>query len=41
MPGCGSRVCLRVNVEKINLFSEDGSANLLTGVINDLNAREG
>ena len=41
MPSCGSRVCLRVNVEKINLFSGDGSANLLTGVINDLNAREG
>ena len=40
MPGCGSRVCLRVNVEKINLFSEDGSANLLTGVKNDLNAGE-
>lgn len=32
----GSRVNLTINTGKVNVFSEDGSANLLTGVQNDL-----
>lgn len=31
----GSKVSLRLNVEKINLFTSDGKQNLLTGVRND------
>jgi len=32
----GSRVDLTINTGKVNVFSEDGSRNLLTGVRNDL-----
>lgn len=32
----GSEVKLKVNMNKVNVFSEDGERNLLTGVINDL-----
>ncbi|MEG2701859.1 MAG: ABC transporter ATP-binding protein, partial [Clostridia bacterium] len=32
----GSKISLNVNTGKINLFTEDGSANILTGVKNDL-----
>jgi len=32
----GSRISLGVNTEKINLFSSDGSQNLLSGVNNDV-----
>ena len=32
----GTPVSLRLNTEKANLFSPDGSRNLLNGVINDL-----
>ena len=32
----GTEVRLRLNTEKANLFSRDGSRNLLTGVENDL-----
>ena len=32
----GSRVNLTINTGKVNIFNEDGSANLLTGVQNDL-----
>ena len=35
----GTRIRLTVNTEKVNIFSEDGSANLLAGVVND-NAME-
>lgn len=31
----GTEICLTVKSEKINVFSEDGSRNLLTGVQND------
>ena len=31
----GTEVYLAVNTEKVNLFSADGSANILTGVVND------
>ena len=34
----GTRVRLRLNTRKANLFSEDGEVNLLTGVHNDLTA---
>ena len=34
----GTRVRLRLNTRKANLFSEDGEVNLLTGVRNDLMA---
>lgn len=33
----GAEVSLRLNAEKINLFTADGSANMLTGVRNDAN----
>ena len=32
----GTQVRLRLNTEKANLFTQDGSRNLLTGVENDL-----
>ena len=32
----GTQVRLRLNTEKANLFCQDGSRNLLTGVLNDL-----
>ena len=32
----GARISLTVNTEKVNLFLEDGSRNILTGVQNDL-----
>ena len=32
----GTQVRLRLNTEKANLFTKDGSRNLLTGVENDL-----
>jgi iron(III) transport system ATP-binding protein len=31
----GTEVYLAVNTEKVNLFTEDGSANILAGVVND------
>jgi iron(III) transport system ATP-binding protein len=31
----GTETFLAVNTEKVNLFTEDGSANILTGVSND------
>ena len=31
----GTEVFLGVNTEKVNIFTEDGSANILTGVVND------
>lgn len=34
----GARISLTVNTDKVNLFLEDGSANILTGVKNDLEA---
>ena len=34
----GTRIKLRLNTEKINLFTADGSDNLLTGVCNDISA---
>lgn len=34
----GARISLTINTEKVNLFLEDGSANILTGVSNDLDA---
>ena len=34
----GARISLTVNTEKVNLFLEDGSRNILTGVQNDLEA---
>lgn len=34
----GTRVKLKVNTLKANLFTQDGSRNLLTGVHNDLDA---
>ena len=36
----GTEVRLRLNTRKANLFNEDGSTNLLTGVQNDLIAME-
>lgn len=33
----GSEIKLRINTEKVNVFTADGSENLLTGVSNDLN----
>ncbi len=35
----GTEVHLRLNTEKANLFSQDGSRNLLTGVENDLDTK--
>jgi iron(III) transport system ATP-binding protein len=32
----GSEIYLAINTHKVNLFTEDGSANILTGVRNDL-----
>ena len=32
----GAEVYLAVNTGKVNLFTEDGSANILTGVVNDV-----
>ena len=32
----GSKISLTINTEKVNLFLEDGSRNILTGVHNDL-----
>jgi iron(III) transport system ATP-binding protein len=34
----GSEVYLRINTKKINVFNEDGSVNLVTGVKNDYDA---
>ena len=34
----GARISLTVNTDKVNLFTADGSANILTGVKNDLTA---
>ncbi len=34
----GTRIKLQLNTEKINLFTADGSDNLLTGVCNDISA---
>ena len=31
----GTEVLLAVNTEKVNIFTEDGSANILSGVVND------
>ena len=31
----GTKIRLRLNTEKVNVFTADGSANLLTGVCND------
>lgn len=36
----GSVVHLGINAQKINIFSEDGSTNLLEGVMNDLDTQE-
>ncbi|MDO4313484.1 MAG: ABC transporter ATP-binding protein [Eubacteriales bacterium] len=36
----GSRVNLIINTGKVNVFNEDGSVNLLTGVQNDLEGHE-
>ncbi len=33
--GAGSRVWMRLNMEKINIFTADGKSNLLSGVSND------
>lgn len=32
----GSRISLKLNTDKINVFTEDGEHNILTGVSNDL-----
>jgi iron(III) transport system ATP-binding protein len=32
----GTEICLTINTEKVNLFSSDGSHNILQGVSNDL-----
>ena len=37
----GTEVRLRLNTRKANLFTEDGSTNILTGVQNDLAAMDG
>ena len=31
----GSKIMLTLNTEKVNVFTEDGSENILTGVHND------
>ena len=37
----GTEVRLRLNTRKANLFTQDGSTNILTGVQNDLAAMDG
>ena len=37
----GREIYLTVKPEKINVFTEDGSSNILTGVRNDIEANEG